>query len=248
MPEDQAASAQPTAATPGELYGTVRAPQALTPGTLAVDAAFRSALRLADESAWARGLASLLESIDTLDHQPLAVAFPTQLTLLRGSELQCHSELVGALASALATLPCSGVAEASLAGTTLALVVELERAIAATPLARLVAHFHGRIEVDPGRQRWKILVPSSARLLRVVPLRLEEHWIAVSWAQFLGLDIATQREAQLRIGEEPDRLRVVEAGPAVVGVRFDLDPALRRRERYRGLVLTPASQWLPTYA
>jgi hypothetical protein len=82
----------------------------------------------------------------------------------------------------------------------------------------------------------------------VVPLRLEEHWIAVSWAQYLGLDIATQREAQLRLGEQTDRLRVVEAGAAVVGVRFDLDPAVRRRERYRGLVLTPASQWLPTYA
>jgi len=62
------------------------------------------------------------------------------------------------------------------------------------------------------------------------------------------LEDGGEREAQLRIGDQLDRLRVVEASPAVVGVHFKLDDGLRRRERYRGLVLTPALQWIPSYA
>jgi len=191
---------------------------------------------------------ALLESIDLLDHAPLAAVFPPHIALIRGAELRCQSELGLALGATLSALSASGIAQASLASSTLTLDVELDQTALVAPMERLLVRYAGRIEVDSRRNRWQILVPASVRLLRVVPLRLADHWIAVSWAQYLGLEDGGEREAQLRIGDQLDRLRVVEASPAVVGVHFKLDDGLRRRERYHGLVLTPALQWIPSYA
>lgn len=230
------------------LVAMPRFTQATPPPNRAVDAAFRQALRLADPSSWARGLATLLESIDVLDHQPLGLSFPAHIKLLHGAELVCQSAVVELLGGVFASVACAGIAQASLNAHTLSLVVEFEQATSADPLARALARLGGRIEVAAGERRWSIVTPSSARLLRIMPLKLGEQWIAVSWAQYLGLDPATQGEAQLRIGDEMDRLRIDATGAVVVGVRFDLDGTLRRRERYRGLVLTPQAQWLPTYA
>ena len=217
--------------------------------SLQIDAAFRKALRLARDGPWAQGMATLLESIDVLDHVDLRKALPPGLTLLGSNEVLVHAELARTLAQTSAQLQLSGIGDAMLVSQTLILAIQHERLVPHERLAKQLAWFGGRIEIDTSLRRWRIVVPASARLLRITQLKVEGNWIAVPWAQFLGLEGRSPRqEAQLCIGDESDRIRTEAMGLVSTGVRFELSKALRRRERYRGLVMLASSDCLPIYA
>lgn len=217
--------------------------------SLHIDAAFRKALRLAHDGPWAQGMSTLLESIDVLDHVDLRLALPPGLSLLGTNGVLVHSELARTLAQALAQLQLSGVGDAMLVSQTLILAIQLDRLVPHERLANQLAWLGGRIEIDTSLRRWRIVVPASARLLRITQLKVDGKWIAVPWAQFLGLEGRPPRqEAQLCIGDESDRIRTEAMGLVSTGVRFELSKALRRRERYRGLVMLANAETLPVYA
>ena len=120
------------------------------------------------------------------------------------------------------------------------------------------------MEVDASKLRLRLVIPASARLLRVVPFEVAGRWIAVPWAQLINADeekgsnplnlrqherdLAERRlDVRLSIGDESDRISATEMGQTMVGVRFDIPRNLRRRERYRGLVLVPDGRLFPVY-
>jgi hypothetical protein len=214
-----------------------------------IDAAFRKALRLAHDGPWVQGMATLLESIDVLDHVDLRVALPPGLSLLGTNDVLVHAELARTLSQTLAQLQLSGVGDAMLVSQTLILAIQLDRLVPHERLANQLAWLGGRIEIDTSLRRWRIVVPASARLLRITQLKVDGKWVAVPWAQFLGLEGRPPRqEAQLCIGDESDRIRTEAMGLVCTGVRFELSKALRRRERYRGLVMLANAECLPVYA
>jgi hypothetical protein len=217
--------------------------------SLHIDAAFRKALRLAHDGPWVQGMATLLESIDVLDHVDLRVALPPGLSLLGTNDVLVHAELARTLSQTLTQLQLSGVGDAMLVSQTLILAIQLDRLVPHERLAKQLAWLGGRIEIDTSLRRWRIVVPASARLLRITQLKVDGKWIAVPWAQFLGLEGRPPRqEAQLCIGDESDRIRTEAMGLVSTGVRFELSKALRRRERYRGLVMLANAESLPVYA
>jgi hypothetical protein len=214
-----------------------------------IDAAFRKALRLAHDGPWVQGMATLLESIDVLDHVDLREALPPGLSLLGTNDVLVHSELARTLSQTLAQVQLSGVGDAMLVSQTLILAIQLDRLVPHERLANQLAWLGGRIEIDTSLRRWRIVVPASARLLRITQLKIDDKWIAVPWAQFLGLEGRPPRqEAQLCIGDESDRIRTEAMGLVSTGVRFELSKGLRRRERYRGLVMLANAECLPVYA
>jgi len=214
-----------------------------------VDAAFRKALRLANEGPWAQGMTALLESIDVLDHVALREAIPTELQLLGSHEILVQPNLAIVLGQELRHAQVAGVGDAMLVSQTLILAIQLDRFLPSDRLAKQIAVLGGRIEVDTALKRWRIVVPASARLLRVTQLKVDGAWLAVPWAQFLGVEgKGMGQEAQLFIGNESDRLRIEALGLVSTGVRFELARALRRRERYRGLVMLANAECLPIHA
>lgn len=214
-----------------------------------IDAAFRKALRLSHDGPWVQGMTTLLESIDILDHVSLRDALPSELSLLGGNEISVQPELARMLKEEFQQARVAGVGDAMLVSQTLILAIQHDRLVLADRLAKQIAFQGGRIEVDTTLKRWRIVVPASARLLRISQLQVDGVWLAVPWAQFLGLEgRAPRQEAQLCIGNESDKIRVEALGLVSTGVRFDLPRPLRRRERYRGLVMLANADCLPVYA
>jgi hypothetical protein len=214
-----------------------------------IDAAFRKALRLAHEGPWTQGMTTLLESIDVLDHVDLRVALPTELQLVGNHEILVQPTLANMLSEELRQARVAGLGDAMLVSQTLILAIQLDRFLPSDRLAKELAIQGGRIEVDTALKRWRIVVPASVRLLRVTQLQVDGAWIAVPWAQFLGIEgKASRQEAQLCLGNEADKLRIDALGLVSTGVRFELARALRRRERYRGVVMLATSDCLPIYA
>ena len=214
-----------------------------------IDAAFRKALRLAHEGPWTQGMTTLLESIDVLDHVDLREALPTELQLVGNHEILVQPTLANMLSEELRQARVAGLGDAMLVSQTLILAIQLDRFLPADRLAKQLAIQGGRIEVDTALKRWRIVVPASSRLLRVTQLQVDGSWIAVPWAQFLGIEGKTSRqEAQLCLGNEADKLRIDALGLVSTGVRFELARVLRRRERYRGVVMLATSDCLPIYA
>ena len=214
-----------------------------------IDAAFRKALRLAQEGPWAQGMTALLESIDVLDHVALRQVLPPQLHLLGSHQVLVQPRLAFMLGQELNQARVTGVGDAMLVSQTLILALQLDRLMPPDRMAKQLALHGGRVEVDTGLKRWRIVVPASARLLRVTQLLVEGSWLAVPWAQFLGVEgKAGRQEAQLCIGNEPDKIRIDALGLLSTGVHFELARAIRRRERYSGLVMLSNSDCLPIYA
>jgi hypothetical protein len=214
-----------------------------------VDGAFRKALRLANDGPWAQGMTTLLESIDVLDQVGLREALPLELQLLGNQEVFVQPKLAIMLGQELRHARVVGVGDAMLLSQTLILAIQLDRLVVFDRLAKQIAFFGGRIEVDTVLKRWRIVVPASSRLLRVAQLQVDGAQLAVPWAQFLGVEgKSTRQEAQLCIGSEPDKIRIQALGLVSTGVRFELGMSLRRRERYRGLVMIASGDCLPVYA
>lgn len=244
---DKSASSPQWAEPPGQKLQDFGCRSVVT--SVQIDAAFRKALRLSQDGPWAQGMATLLESIDVLDHVSLREALPQELTLLGGNEILVQPELARMLRDECHQAKVSGVGDAMLVSQTLILAIQHDRLVFADRLAKQIAAQGGRIEVDTALKRWRIVVPASARLLRITQLQVDGVWLAVPWAQFLGLEGRVPRqEAQLCIGNESDRMRVEALGLVSTGVRFDLPRSLRRRERYRGLVMLANADCLPVYA
>jgi len=216
--------------------------------TADVDRAFLLALRLIQDEPWSAPALSLLEAIDQIDHVSLASVLPPEVRLLGGQAPRVHRELAAALGLELARCGIAGVVEATLISHTLFFAIHLDRTIPASALAGLVGTYGGRLEADDANRRWQLVVPSSARLIRVIPLRSEDAWIAVPWAHFLGVDGPSySQDARLQIGDEQERIRVTELGAATLALRYELGRHLRRRDRYRGVVATAAAEILPLF-
>lgn len=213
-----------------------------------VDHAFLQALRFIGEVQSSPSAMSLLEAIDQIDHLPLESVLPAELKLLGGVAPKVHHELASALGRELARCGVAGVVDATLSSHTLVLTIHLDRMLAAGSVAGCVGFHGGRIETDGVTRQWRIVLPSSTRLMRVVPLKFEGSWIAIPWAHFLGVDGSAEAlEARLLIGDEEERLRVTELGAASIAIRYELLQHLRRRDRYRGVVATASSEVLPLF-
>lgn len=229
-----------------------------------IDQAFRRALKLTDSGPWLTGVGALLESVDDLDHLPLSLITTTHFTWAAGATIRVQAQLVLALAQAMRHQRLQGMGDAILVAHTLILAVQLESPVPSEPFAKLAGHFGGRLESDLEALRMRFVIPASARLLRIVPLVVEGRWVAVPWAQFLNAELeqaanplnlrqhaldqsASRLSVRLCIGDEADRMISTEMGQVSVGVRFEIPQHLRRRERYRGIVLTPDGLHFPVY-
>ncbi|NBP41081.1 MAG: hypothetical protein EBV34_22180, partial [Betaproteobacteria bacterium] len=229
-----------------------------------IDQAFRRALKLTESGPWITGVGALLESIDDLDHIPLAILESGLFSWAAGASIKVRGDLALGLNQLLSQYKVVGMGDAFLVAHTVIVAMQLEMAVPVEPFSKLVAGFGGRLEHENSSMRLRFVIPASSRLLRVVPLRMKEGWIAVPWAQLLSTDdekalksesrgqIAADSEGirlavRLSIGDESDQLLALQTAPATVGVRFDLPDVLRRRERYRGLVLTPDGSLYPIY-
>jgi len=210
-----------------------------------VDNAFLQALRLMSDAPWSPSAMALLEAIDGIDHLPLTAVLPPELKFLGGQGPRVHHELAVGLGRALSQGAVSGVVDASLVSHTLVLSLHHDRLAAPGFLAGLVGSHGGRMETDEASRGLRLVVPSSTRLIRVVPLRCEDGWIAVPWAHFLAVEGTPEaQEARLLIGDEEERLRVTEVGAATTALRYELGRHLRRRDRYRGVVATAGAEVL----
>jgi hypothetical protein len=241
-----------------------RVPQIEVFSSAKIDQAFRRALKLTESGPWLTGVGALLEAIDDLDHLPLSLLQSASFSLAAGASIRLQAELTAALAHEFKQSRLSGMGDAILVAHTLILAIHLDAHVPIEPLAKLAGAYGGRLEVDADKLRLRFVLPASARLLRVVPFEVAGRWIAVPWAQFLSADeekaanplnlrehardqSERRLDVRLSIGDESDRLSATEIGPIVVGLRFDMPRNLRRRERYRGLVLAPDGRLFPVY-
>ncbi len=80
-----------------------------------------------------------------------------------------------------------------------------------------------------------------------MPLKLHGNWVAASWAQYVDMQQDQNRriEVKLSFGDVPDRMIVDELGLVTVAARFDLPDLLRKRDRFRGVVMLSSGQVLP---
>ena len=229
-----------------------------------IDQAFRRALKLTESGPWHTGVGALFEAIDDLDHLPLSALSTADLSWTGGASIRVQADLVIALAQLIRERQLVGQVDAMLVAHTLFLSFYLGSPLPKEPLAKLAGRFGGRVETDAVQGVVRLVIPASSRLLRVVTLSIEDQWVAVSWSQFLSADaekpmypLTLQNHpsddegrrfyVRLAFGDEADRLVVREVGPVVVGVRFDIPRQLRRRGRYRGLVMIPDGRLLPVY-
>jgi len=229
-----------------------------------IDQAFRRALKLTESGPWLTGVGALLEALDDLDHLPLSLLQTPSFSLAAGASIRLQAELVASLADLFEQNRLRGMGDAILVAHTLILAIQLDAQVKLESLAKLAGAYGGRLEIDESKLRLRFVMPASARLLRVVPFEVAGRWIAVPWAQLINADeekgtdplnlrqherdLAARRlEVRLSIGDESDRLSATEMGQTMVGVRFDIPRNLRRRERYRGLVLVPDGRLFPVY-
>lgn len=229
-----------------------------------IDQAFRRALKLTESGPWLTGVGALLEALDDLDHLPLSLLQTPSFSLAAGASIRLQAELVASLADLFEQNRLKGMGDAILVAHTLILAIQLDAQVKLESLAKLAGAYGGRLEIDESKLRLRFVIPASARLLRVVPFEVAGRWIAVPWAQLINADeekgtdplnlrqherdLAARRlEVRLSIGDESDRLSATEMGQTMVGVRFDIPRNLRRRERYRGLVLVPDGRLFPVY-
>lgn len=212
-----------------------------------IDALFSRALKVASTGPWVSGFSSLIEAIDELDQIPFVDALPSTFEVFGQRSVRVHPELVRFVVDELSLLgqfPSIGLSSAS---STLSISMSFDQPVRSDRMARIVARCAGRIESNPGENHWRLVLPASLRLLRVMPIKIDDYWVAASWAQYLDVvqESAKGIEVKLLLGDVQDRIVAKDLGLVSVGVRFDLPVFLRRRDRFRGLIMLSDGRLLP---
>lgn len=211
------------------------------------DALFTKALKVVSTGTWPNGFSSLIEAIDELDQIHLVEQLPDSWTVT-GKRAACvNYSLAKVLEDELKLLGQTPTIEVASVACTLLLTLQFDQPARSDRMARLAARFAGRLENSGNNSRWRLVLPASSRLLRVMPLKLHTEWVASSWAQYLDMHQSHtgQIEVKLLLGDVPDRIVVQELGLLSVGVRFDLPAFLRKRDRFRGVVMLSDGRVLP---
>jgi len=212
-----------------------------------IDALFSKALKAAVNGSWANGFSSLVEAIDELDQVAFADTVPNTYKVSGQATVRVQPQLAHCIVEELIQLGQVASLELSSVASTLLLSIHFEQAVRSDRMARIAARCAGRIEISANQLHLRLVLPASSRLLRVMPLKLDDCWVAASWAQYLDVvhESARGTEVKLLLGDVPDRILVKDLGLVSVGVRFELPPFLRRRDRFRGLVMLADGQLLP---
>jgi hypothetical protein len=214
---------------------------------IGIDSVFAKALKLASHGTWPDGLSSLLESVDELDQVYFAEQLSPSFQLSGRSLAKANQHLARCVAAELLQTSQSPSIEITFVASTLLLSIFFEQPAKPDRMARLAAMFAGRLESSANNTHWRLVLPASSRLLRIMPLKLHGNWVAASWAQYVDMQQDQNRriEVKLSFGDVPDRMIVDELGLVTVAVRFDLPDLLRKRDRFRGVVMLSSGQVLP---
>jgi len=215
-----------------------------------IDRAFVSAVANVQSFNWQRGSRELLELIDCSGHEKITRFIPERIRLSHGQEIHIDGWLGRNLGKGLDDSKVDGVARAVITSNTLILTISFENLISVNNLAKMLSALGGRLEVDNRDKRIQIVVPSSRRLLRFLPIEVGGERIAISWSQYLPekTEGFTQRsQVKLLIGNELDALNVDTIGKDEVGVFYPIPNAIRKHDRFRGLVLAPTASYFPVY-
>jgi hypothetical protein len=214
---------------------------------IGIDSVFAKALKLASHGTWPDGLSSLLESVDELDQVYFAEQLSPSFQLSGRSLAKANQHLARCVAAELLQTNQSPSIEITFVASTLLLSIFFEQPAKPDRMARLAAMFAGRLESSANNTHWRLVLPASSRLLRIMPLKLHGNWVAASWAQYVDMQQDQNRriEVKLSFGDVPDRMIVDELGLVTVAVRFDLPDLLRKRDRFRGVVMLSSGQVLP---
>jgi hypothetical protein len=215
-----------------------------------IDKIFVQAVANIQRSNWTPGSRELLEAIDGADHQSIRIFVPDHIRFNNGESVQIDCELGSHLLRELADLRIDGMARAVITANTLLLTISYENISSINKLAKTLAMLGGRLELDSRVRSVRLVVPSSRRLLRFVPLEVGDEPVAISWSQYIPQEDADSGEVgrvKLLIGDEFDSLNAVAIGKDEVGVFYPMPSAIRKQDRFRGLVLTASSSYLPVY-
>jgi hypothetical protein len=218
-----------------------------TVARIGIDTIFAKALKLASHGTWPDGLSSLLESVDELDQVYFAEQLSHSFHVSGRSLAKANQHLAGCVAAELLQTCQNPSVEITFVASTLLLSIFFEQPAKPDRMARLAAMFAGRLESSANNTHWRLVLPASSRLLRIMPLKLHGNWVAASWAQYVDMqqDQSRRIEVKLSFGDVPDRMIADELGLVTVAVRFDLPDLLRKRDRFRGVVMLPSGQVLP---
>jgi hypothetical protein len=215
-----------------------------------IDKIFVQAVANIQRSNWTPGSRELLEAIDGADHQSIRIFVPDHIRFNNGESVQIDCELGSHLFRELADLRIDGIARAVITANTLLLTISYENILSINKFAKTLAMLGGRLELDSRVRSVRLVVPSSRRLLRFVPLEVGDEPVAISWSQYIPQEDADSGEVgrvKLLIGDELDSLNAVAIGKDEVGVFYPMPSGIRKQDRFRGLVLTASSSYLPVY-
>lgn len=215
-----------------------------------VDKVFAKALATVSGIYLSRPMYELLQTVDALSHQALRLFLPNDVLLDQGLHVNIDHELGLVLETGLLESGVSGVARATNAGSTLFLSISVERASSLHAFATSLSMLGGRLEMEKGTGKIQIVVSSSRRLLRYVPVFAGDQQLAISWAQYIpnpGSSGSASEQLKLLVGEESDVLNVRSVGKDDIGVFFPIPESIRQRDRFRGLVMTRSLSYLPVY-
>jgi len=216
-------------------------------GRKRINTVFARALKFAPDLVENDGFFALLEAIDELDQVDLVRLLPESFELTGQRLIRVNVPLAKWLVHELMQIGGGLRLELSSVSSTLIISVHFEQAERCVRMARLAARFAGRLEKGSDPTYYRLILPASSRLLRVIPLKLKGVWVATSWAQYVevGQDNSRGMLVKLLLGDVPDRIHVEELGSISLGVRFDMPGFLRKRDRYRGAVMLPDGRVLP---
>jgi len=215
-----------------------------------IDRAFVSAVANVQSFNWQRGSRELLELIDCSDHEDIKIFMPERIRLSHGQGVHIDGWLGRNLEKGLDDSKVDGVARAVIMSNTLILNISFENLTSVHNLANMLSALGGRLEVDNRAKRIQIVVPSSRRLLRFLPVEVGGERIAISWSQYLpekNQGFTQRSQLKLLIGNELDALNVDTIGKDEVGVFYPVPNAIRKHERFRGLVLAAKARHFPVY-
>lgn len=212
-----------------------------------IDAVFARALKVAIGGSWTSGFSSLFEAIDELDQINFVTGLPPAFKVSGKGLIRMHESIARSVIGEICQLDQCPTIELSAVSSTVLMSVYFNQPVRSDRMARIAAQCLGRLEASQNHMHWRLVLPASSRLLRVMPLKVEGIWVAVSWAQYMDVKQASVRgtEIKLMIGDVPDRLMVDDLGLVSVAVRLELPMFLRKRDRFRGLVMLADGRVLP---
>jgi hypothetical protein len=215
-----------------------------------IDKVFVQAVANIQRTNWTPGSRELLEAIDGADQQSIRVFVPDHINFKNGASVQIDCELGNHLSRELTDSRIDGIARAVITANTLLLTISYENISSINKFAKTLAMLGGRLELDSRVRSLLLVVPSSRRLLRFVPLEVGAEPVAISWSQYIpqkDADLGEVGSVKLLIGDEFDSLNAVAIGKDEVGIFYPMPSAIRKQDRFRGLVLTASSSYLPVY-